>query len=263
MTVQFRTLPQFGGDPRAVAEVVNGMMNGKTNNTGTITLATGNATTTTFYDDRISPDSKILLVPFSAAAYSDSAPYGAFSNNTDQTAPSAGTTAVVLFDTTEESNGVYLSNTTRINFRNAGIYNVQYSLQLQNPTNDAQYADVWFRVNGTDVVRSASRFGIMPRRSSGNPSHIIGSMNIFLELNANDYVEVAGAVSDVAVTLEHFAADTGIPRPAIPAVILTAQYVAPSASDNVYVSAQSKGSATITHFANSTANKTYAYVVIG
>jgi len=263
MTVQFRTLPQFGGDPRAITEVVNGIMNGKTNNTGTITLATGNATTTTINDSRIGGDSKILIVPFSAAAYADSAPYGAFSNNTDQTAPSAGTTAVVLFDTTEESNGVYLSNTTRINFRNAGIYNVQYSLQLQNSTNDAQYADVWFRVNGTDVVRSGSRFGIMPRKSSGDPSHIIGSMNIFLELNANDYVEVAGAVSDAAVTLEHFAADTGIPRPAIPAVILTAQYVAPSASNNVYVSAQTKGSATLTHFANSTANKTYAYVIVG
>jgi hypothetical protein len=40
MTVQFRTLPQFGGDPRAVAEIVNGIMNGKTNNTGVVTLAT-------------------------------------------------------------------------------------------------------------------------------------------------------------------------------------------------------------------------------
>jgi hypothetical protein len=263
MTVQFRTLPQFGGDPRAITEVVNGIMNGKTNNTGTITLATGNATTTTINDSRIGGDSKILIVPFSAAAYADSAPYGAFSNNTDQTAPSAGTTAVVVFDTTEESNGIYLSNSTRINFRNAGIYNVQYSLQLQNSSNDVQYADVWFRVNGTDVVRSGSRFGIMPRKSSGEASHIIGSMNILLELNANDYVEVAGAVSNVAVTLEHFAADTGIPRPSIPAVILTAQYVAPSASNNVYVSAQTKGSATLTHFANSTANKTYAYVIVG
>ena len=41
MTVQFRTLPAFGGDPRAVAEIVNGIMNGKTNNTGLVTLATG------------------------------------------------------------------------------------------------------------------------------------------------------------------------------------------------------------------------------
>jgi hypothetical protein len=32
----FRRLPPAGGDQRAVAEIVNGMMDGKTNNTGTI-----------------------------------------------------------------------------------------------------------------------------------------------------------------------------------------------------------------------------------
>lgn len=263
MATMFRTLATFGQDPRSVAEVVNGIMNGKTNNTGTITLATGNATTTTLYDERISPDSKIILIPFSDAAEADSAPYGSFSNNTDQVAPSAGTSAVVVFDTTEESNGIYLSNTTRINVRNAGLYNFQYSLQLQNSTNDGQYADIWFRVNGTDVVRSGSRFGLPPRKSTGDPSHLIGSMNIFLDLAANDYVEIAGAVSDVGVTLEHFAADGAIPRPAIPAVILTAQYVAPMAYSNIYISSQSKGSAVVTHYANSTADKTYAYVVVG
>ena len=263
MTTMFRTLATFGQDPRAVAEIVNGIMNGKTNNTGTITLATGNATTTTIYDARISPDSKIILIPFSDAAEQDSAPYGAFSNNTDQFAPSAGSTALVVFDTTEESNGIYLSNTTRINVRNTGLYNFQYSLQLQNSTNDGQYADVWFRVNGVDVARSGSRFGLPARKSTGDPSNLIGSMNLLLDLSANDYVEIAGAVSDVGVTLEHFDADVAIPRPSIPAVILTAQYVAPMAYSNVYVSSQSKGSAVVTHYANSTADKTYAYVVVG
>ncbi len=64
----FRVLPPFGSDPRGVAEIVNGLMNGKSNNTGTVTLATGGATSTTFYDARISPESKIILIPFSANA---------------------------------------------------------------------------------------------------------------------------------------------------------------------------------------------------
>ncbi len=34
----FRLLPPFGADQRGVAEVVNGIMNGKTNNTGSVTL---------------------------------------------------------------------------------------------------------------------------------------------------------------------------------------------------------------------------------
>ena len=64
----FRTLPPFGGDQRAVAEIVRNIMDGKTNNTGTVTLATGNATTTTITDARIGVESKIILVPYSAAA---------------------------------------------------------------------------------------------------------------------------------------------------------------------------------------------------
>ena len=259
----FRTLPQFGADPRNVAEIVRQIMNGKTNNTGTVTLATGNATSTTLYDERISPDTKIILVPFSAAAFADTAPYGCFTNNTDQTSPSVGSTAVVVFDTTEEASGVYLSNSSRIYVRNYGIYNVQFSLQLVNNDNAPQYADVWFRINGTDVPRSASRFDIPARKSEGNPSHVIGTVNTFLELQAGDYVEIAGTTSDTDVGLEYYAADTGIPRPAIPAVILTVQYVAPQAYSNIYVSSQTQGSATISHYANSTADKTYGYVLVG
>ena len=259
----FRTVPVFGADQRVVAEVLRGAMNGKTNNHGTITLATGFATTTTLYDERISPDSKIILIPFSDDAEMDSAPYGAFSNNNGQTATSTATTDVVEFDTTEQSNGVYLSNTTRIYVRNGGIYNLQYSLQLKNSNNDSEYADVWFRKNGVDVADSASRFGLPARKSTGDPSHLIGAMNIFLDLAAGDYIELAGSVSNTTVALEYIVASTTIPRPAIPAVIFTVNYVAPMAYSNIYVSAQAKGSATITHYANDTANKTYAYVVVG
>jgi hypothetical protein len=259
----FRQLPPFGGDQRAVAEVVNGIMNGKTNNTGLVTLATGNATSTTITDSRIGVDSTILLIPSSDAAETDAAPYGCFSNNTDQLAPSVGDTAVVIYDTTEKASNVYLSNDSRLYVRNYGIYNVQFSLQLVNTANSIEYADAWFRINGTDVPRSASRFGLPVRKGAGSPSHVIGTVNTFLELQAGDYVEIAGTTSSSSVSLEHYPADTGIPSPAIPAVITTVQYIAPLSFSNVYISSQTNGSAVISHFANSTANKTYKYVIVG
>lgn len=61
----FRVLPPFGGDQRAVAEIVNGIMNGKTNNTGTITLSES-STTTTLVDARIGKESVILFTPLSS-----------------------------------------------------------------------------------------------------------------------------------------------------------------------------------------------------
>jgi hypothetical protein len=259
----FRRLPPFGGDQRAVAEIVNGIMDGKTNNTGTVTLATGNATTTTITDARIGIDSVILLIPSSDPAETDAAPYGCFTNNSDQLSPSVGSTAVVVYDTTEEASGVFLSNSSRLNVRNYGIYNVQFSLQLANLANSPEYADVWFRLNGTDVPRSASRFDIPARKSAGVPSHVIGTVNTFIEMNAGQYVEIAGTTSSTDVSLEHYAADGAIPRPAIPAVITTVQYIAPLSSGNVYISSQTNGSAVVSHFSNATAGKTYKYVIVG
>lgn len=259
----FRLLPVFGADQRGVAEIVNGIMNGKTNNHGTVTLATGNATTTTITDERISADTKIVLIPFSDAAEADSAPYGAFQDSTDQTAANTTTAYSITFDTTDYSNGVYLSNSSRVNVRNYGIYNIQFSIQLKNTTNDTQDVDIWFAKNGTNIDKSNSRFSLPARKSSGDPSHLIAAMNFFVEMQASDYVELKWRVSDTGVSIEQYGTSTSPTRPAVPSAIITAQYVAPSASTNVYVSAQTKGEATLTHFANSTSDKTYAYILVG
>ena len=259
----FRILPPFGGNPRQVAEVVNLMMLGKTNNTGLVTLETGNATETTITDFRIGSESKIILIPYSEAAYADSAPYGAFQDSTDQTAANTTTAYSINFNTTDYSNGVTLSNSSRINVKNYGIYNFQFSLQFKNTTNDTQDVDIWFSKNGTNIDNSNSRFALSARKSTGDPSHLIAAMNFFIELQANDYVELKWRVSDVGVSLEQYGTSTNPTRPTVPSAILTVNYVAPSASTNVYVSAQDKTTATLTHYANSTADKTYAYVIVG
>ena len=69
----YRNLPYQGAEPRQVAEVVNNTMNGKTNNTGSVTL-TASTTTTTITDERLGFDSVILLSPLTANAASQ-APY--------------------------------------------------------------------------------------------------------------------------------------------------------------------------------------------
>lgn len=260
---QFRTLPPFGGDPRQVSEVVRGVMDGKTNNTGRITLATGNATTTTLYDERIGFDSLIFLVPVSNAAEADSTPYGAFQDSTDQTAANTTTAYAVTLNTTDFSNGIYVSNSSRINVRNYGIYNLQFSIQFKNTTNDTQDVDIWFRKNGTNIAASNSRFSLPARKSAGDPSHLIAALNFFVELQANDYVEVMWRVTDTGVSIEHFDTSTSPTRPAVPSAIVTVSYTAPSATTNLYVSSQQQGEATVSHWANSTADKTYGYIIVG
>jgi hypothetical protein len=73
MPRMYRTLPYQGGEPRAVSEVVNNAMNGKTNNSGTVTL-TASSTSTTLNDERLGFDSVIILSPLTANAAAQS-PY--------------------------------------------------------------------------------------------------------------------------------------------------------------------------------------------
>jgi hypothetical protein len=263
MTRQFRTLPPFGASERDVAEVVRGIMDGKTNNSGLLTLATGNAVTTTLYDGRIGNDSLIFFVPVSNAAEADSAPYGAFQDSTDQTAANTTTAYAVTFNTTDYSNGVYISDSSRLNVRNYGIYNIQFSFQFKNTSNDGQDVDIWFRKNGNDVANSNSKFYLPARKSTGDPSHLIAAMNYVLEMSANDYVQVMWRVSNTGVSLEQYPTDTNPTRPATPSTIITMSYLAPSATTNLYVSSQQQGEATVSHWANSTADKTYGYIIVG
>ena len=263
----FRTLPVFGADQRAVAEIVNGIMNGKTNNHGTVTLATGNATTTTLYDERISPDTKIYLIPFSAAAFTDSTPYGSFQDSTDQTASSTTEAYAVTFNTTDFSHGISVASNSQITAKSYGIYNAQFSIQFVNTDTQIQDVDVWFSKNGTNIANSNSRFSI-PNSHGGVDGSLIAALNFWIELNENDYFELMWSTTSTAVSIQQIPAQTSPTRPATPSVILTVNFASSNGTNaagdyGVYASAQAKGSATLTHFANTTANKTYAYILIG
>ena len=152
-------------------------------------------------------------------------PYGAFQDGTDQTAANTTTAYAITFDTTDFSNGVTLSDSSRLNVSQSGIYNLQFSIQFKNTTNDTQDVDVWFRKNGTNIDKSNSRFGLAPRKAAGDPSHMIGALNFFVNLAANDYVQIMWRPSDVGVSIEHFAASSTPTRPVVPSVIATLSFV--------------------------------------
>ena len=256
----FRTLPPFGGDQRAVAEIVRGIMDGKTNNTGTVTLNTGNATTTTITDARIGVESKIILVPYSAAAYVSGLPFGSFYDVNDQTVASTTTAYAITLSNTDFSENVFLSNSSRINVRAAGKYNVQFSVQFANTDTQIHDADIWMRKNGSDLTNSNSQFSI-PNSHGGTDGHLIAALNLFVDLAANDYVELMWAAASTQVKLEYIGTQSSPTRPATPSAIVTIQHI--SDGPLVYISSVTNGSATITHFPNATSDKTYGYVVVG
>ena len=152
-------------------------------------------------------------------------PHGAFQDSTNQVAANTTTAYAVTFNTTDFSNGVTIASSSRITVADAGIWNLQFSIQFTNTTNASQDVDVWFRVNGTNVANSNSRFGFAPRKGAGDPYHTIAALNYFVSLNATDYVEIMWRPTDVGVSIEKYAAGTTPTRPAVPSAIVTMSFV--------------------------------------
>lgn len=263
----YRKLNWQGGTPREVAEIVNNLVEGKSNNTGEITLVASGAVSTTINDERIGYNSYIGLEPVSQTAASTYFPYGAFQDTTDQSIATTTATANITLNTTDYSLGTSIVDGYKVKVDYSGLYNVQFSLQFNNTNVAIQDVDVWFRKNGSDVAGSNSKFSV-PNSHGGTPGHLIAALNFNIELAKNDYVHLAWATTSTQVTIEQLAAQTTPTRPATPSAILTIQYLsANSYTTNLftepYISSQSKGQAVISHPANTGTNKVYRYIIVG
>lgn len=146
-------------------------------------------------------------------------PYGAFHDTTTQTAVATGTAYAVTFNTTDLSNDVTIgSPTSRIVVANAGIYNFQFSLQLDKASGATGHTYIWARVNGADIAASASEVSVQ-----GTSAENIAAWNFVLEMDATDYFQLMWSVDDTNIQIKAVAA--AAPVPAIPSVILTTTFV--------------------------------------
>jgi hypothetical protein len=152
-------------------------------------------------------------------------PYGAFQDSTSQTAVSTTVAYPITFNTTDYSNGVTLESGSRIKAAYAGIYNIQFSVQLENTTNAPVDIEIWFRKNGTNITASNSRFGLAARKNPGDPFHVIAGLNLIVDLQANQYIELVWRTSNVGAGIAAYAAGTSPTRPTIPSIITTMTFV--------------------------------------
>ena len=151
-------------------------------------------------------------------------PYGAFSDFTSQ-ATTVNTATLMALDTTDFSNGVTLVTGSKLTAANAGIYNLQFSAQLQNLDNAPQDVFIWLKQNGTDIVGSTGKVGMPARKSAGVPFHDIKGWNYFLSMNAGDYVQIYWSTTNAAVTIETYAASGTPTKPSTASVVATLSFV--------------------------------------
>ena len=131
--------------------------------------------------------------------------YGQFQYATTVTPVAADTAYVFPLGTADVNNIATVGSTSRLIPGAAGIYNLQFSVQVDNVDNANDHdAYIWLRKNGTDVVGSMGRTTV-PKNNAGS-LQIIAWNYIVSSANTTDYWEIAYAVSDTDVTFPAFAA---------------------------------------------------------
>ena len=150
-------------------------------------------------------------------------PYGAFSSDQDQTT-TANTATLMTLNTTDFANQVSISS-SKITVANAGIYNLQFSVQLENSNNAPQDVFIWLKQNGTDIVGSTGKIGMPARKSPGDPSHSIIGWNYFLSMTAGQYVEIYWSTTSADVSIQFYAASASPTKPATQSVVATLSFV--------------------------------------
>jgi hypothetical protein len=129
----------------------------------------------------------------------------------------------MTLNTTDFSNQVSIAS-SKITVQNAGIYNLQFSVQFQNTDTAFQDVYIWLRQNGVDIPGSTG-FVSIPNRHAGTNGHTIVGCNYFLSMAASDYVEIYWYVPTTDVSIQHIAASGSPTKPSTQSVVATMSFV--------------------------------------
>lgn len=151
-------------------------------------------------------------------------PYGAFSSYTTQTA-TANTATLLTLSNTDFANAVSLQTGSKITVANAGVYNLQFSVQVENLDNAPQDMYIWLKQNGTDITGSTGVIGLPARKNPGDPSHDIKGWNYFLSMNAGDYVQIYWSPTIATFNIPTYAASGTPTKPSTASVVATLSFV--------------------------------------
>lgn len=157
--------------------------------------------------------------------------FGSFYDTGSQTAILDTEIYSMSLSTTDISNGVYVDPTdkTKIYVSNPGVYNIQFSAQFRNASNDPTDVSVWLRKNDSSSandVADSSGIVTVPAKKGNVPGHSVTGWNYYVTLATNDFVQFLwNAHASNTITLETIAASTDPIHPRTPSLIVTAQRV--------------------------------------
>jgi hypothetical protein len=146
-------------------------------------------------------------------------PHASYYDTTTQTNPVANAVNLFTYDSKVSEFSVRRGvPTSKIFVGERGMYNIQFSLQLDKTGGSASDVYIWLRQNGQNVPHTATKMVI-----DGPNNELVAAWNFLVLLDVQDYIELAWQSSDTNVVIAAAAASGNIPQ--IPSVIMTVWWV--------------------------------------
>ena len=146
-------------------------------------------------------------------------PHASYFDTTTQTNPVANAVNLFTYNSVETEFQVTRGTpTSKIYVNDTGIYNFQFSAQLDKTGGGKASIWIWPRINGVNVPDSATKIVIQ-----GSTDEVVPAWNFLLVMKAGDYFELAWQSNDTDVIVLAEAAASNYPG--IPSIILTATWV--------------------------------------
>ena len=146
-------------------------------------------------------------------------PHASYFDTTTQTNPVANQVNLFTYNSVESefqiTRGVPAS---KIYVNDTGVYNFQFSAQLDKTGGSKSVVFIWPRINGVNVPNATTKIVI-----DGPNDEVVPAWNFVLVMEAGDYFELAWQSSDTAVVILAEAAASNYS--AIPSIIMTVAWV--------------------------------------
>jgi hypothetical protein len=174
------------------------------------------------YDQRgMEQTNNVLRLFFNQIANRINSPtaHASYFDTTTQTNPVADAVNLFRYNSVETEFQITRGTpTSKIFVNNTGIYNFQFSAQLDKTGGGKSVVFIWPRINGVNVPNATTKIVI-----DGPNDEVVPAWNFVLVMKAGDYFELAWQSSDTAVVILAEAAASNYS--AIPSIIMTVTWV--------------------------------------
>ena len=169
--------------------------------------------------DTISLSNRINNIASMSVVYD----YGSFYDTAKQAASAVSSATAIKFSYDGLLNNISVQPNTsgqpsKITVLHAGVYKVQYAIQIIKTDVGVDELSVWIRRNGSAYVNTNTNFNI----SGSNIKNLLTG-NYLVDLGDNDYIELYFSVKNISTAATGTTAQTSPSRPATPSVYINLQ----------------------------------------